>query len=109
MKKLQNLILIFGLSAFNIFAQTIPPITKNVEYPAYRKKLIGSGWTPVKQTKECGFFCQGQRDGGLPETQDCADAGLAPCIFIYKNNDGKILKVHTAGENLAVQRTASAK
>ena len=89
--------------------QTIPQISKNVEYPAFRKSLIGTGWIPVKQSKECGIICQGQRKDGFIETQDCADTGLAPCIFIFKNNDGKMLKIHTAGENLAVQKTVGDK
>jgi hypothetical protein len=86
-------------------ADGIPAISNGVEYPAFRKILIGSGWIPDKQTQECGFNCQGKRRDGLIETQDCADAGIAPCIFIFKNKESAVLKVYTVGENLSVEKT----
>lgn len=88
-------------------ADGIPAISNGVEYPAFRKTLIGSGWVPDKQTKECGFNCQGQRKDGFIETEDCGDAGTAPCTFVFKNKESVILKVYTLGENLAVQKTES--
>lgn len=105
MKSLHKCLPLIALFSFNVFAQSIPTITKGVEYPAYRKSLIKEGWIPSKQTKECGFNCQGQRRDGLIETEECGEAGLAPCTFIFKNKDSMVLKVHTAGENLAVQKT----
>ena len=86
-------------------ADSIPAISNGVEYPAFRKMLIGSGWIPNKQTNECGFNCQGKRRDGLIETQDCADAGIAPCVFVFKNEESEILKVYTVGENLSVEKT----
>jgi len=88
-------------------AQSIPKIANNVEYPEFRKKLIGSGWSPAiqKQSQDCGIICQEKRRSGFIETQVCADTGLAPCIFIFKNSEGKILKIQTVGENLLVEKT----
>lgn len=92
-----------------LYAQSAPKIQKGVDYPAYRKVLINAGWTPLKQVNECGFQCQSQRKSGFIEAQDCADAGTAPCIFIFKDKAGVILKVFTNGENLSVQRAISEK
>ena len=86
-------------------ADGIPAISNGVEYPAFRKILIGSGWIPDKQTQECGFNCQGKRRDGLIETETCADTGFAPCIFIFKNKESAVLKVYTVGENLSVEKT----
>jgi len=91
-------------AAVVLSADGVPVISKEVEYPAYRKSLMQVGWTPVKQGGQCGFVCQGYRTEGYKETEDCGDAGLAPCTFIFKNKDDVILKVNTAGENLAVTR-----
>ena len=99
------LFVVGGIFTLNAYAQSVPPVVKGVEYPTYRKSLIKEGWTPVKRGGQCGFTCQGYRAEGYIETEDCGDAGLAPCTFIFKNKESVVLKVHTAGENLAVQKT----
>lgn len=85
------------------YSQTVPKIASGIEYPSYRKILLKEGWTPVKQKNECGFFCQDQRKSGMIETQNCADTGVAPCIFIFSSKDGRTLKVNTIGENFLVK------
>lgn len=83
-----------------VFAQALPIIKPNTPYVNVRVQLIKSGWTPVKQNEPCGGWCNIQRSNGYYETENCADAGFAPCIFVYKNTAGKQIEVLTKGEDL---------
>jgi hypothetical protein len=100
--------LTIGLIFFSqvAYSQNVPKIVGGIEYPAYRKILIKEGWTPSKQKNDCGFLCQDQRKSGMIETQDCADTGIAPCIFIFSSKDGRSLKVNTVGENFLVKKAS---
>ena len=83
-----------------VFAQALPIIKPNTPYGNVRVQLIKSGWTPVKQNEPCGSWCNMQRSNGYYETENCADTGFAPCIFVYKNTAGKHIEVLTKGEDL---------
>ena len=91
--------------SFNASAQSVPPITSGETYPSYREKLVKEGWIPVKRGNQCGYTCKSLRTDGYVETENCGDAGIAPCTFIFKNKDSVVLKIHTVGENLGVQKT----
>ena len=79
-----------------------PPIEEGMLYPKARGALLEAGWVPVEQRADCGIICTSLRREGYPETEDCADAGAAPCRFIFAGPSGKLLVVGTVGENLAV-------
>jgi hypothetical protein len=39
------------------------------------------------------------KSSGWIEVKQCAGSGLAPCIFVWKNKQGKQIEVLTVGEN----------
>lgn len=67
-------------------------------YKTKRDKLLKEGWRPVAQTEECSSSCQKWRNSGWIETESCAPSGVVPCIFVFKNQNGGLLKVYTEGE-----------
>lgn len=82
-----------------LFAQVIPVVGVGTPYHQVRAELKRSGWTPVRQREACGPVCEGHRQAGWFETQACADTGVAPCLFVFRNASGKILEVVTRGES----------
>lgn len=67
-------------------------------YKTKRDKLLKEGWRPLAQTEECSSSCQKWRNAGWIETESCAPTGVVPCIFVFKNQNGSLLKVYTEGE-----------
>jgi hypothetical protein len=79
-------------------AQVIPNMAGQTPYPQVRQALIEQGWTPVRQTQACGSVCSEHRRAGWAEAQECADTGVAPCVFVFRHTSGKLLEVVTRGE-----------
>ena len=71
-------------------------------YKVARDKLIKQGWRAVAQTDQCSSSCQKWRNAGWVETESCAPSGAVPCIFVFTNQDGNILKVYTEGEDTPI-------
>ena len=88
-----------ALFALAAQAQVIPQMAGQTPYSKVRQTLIAQGWTPVRQTQACGPVCSEHRRAGWTEAQQCADTGLAPCIFVFRNASGKLLEVVTSGES----------
>jgi hypothetical protein len=87
-----------ALASGTVFAQVIPAVSVGTPYERVRAELVRTGWKPVRQTESCGMVCEGHRRAGWPETLDCADTGLAPCVFVFRHGSGKALEVVTRGE-----------
>lgn len=98
MKKRKLALLLLVLASMGSTAQTIPQVDPGTDYRIVRRILVKYNWTPVKQTEDCGSVCQARRREGYVETRMCQDTGAYPCLLIFKNADGKILKVNTVGE-----------
>jgi hypothetical protein len=69
-----------------------------VPYKTERDRLLKEGWRPVAQIEECSSSCQEWRKAGWIETESCAPTGVVPCIFVFRNQNGNLLKVYTEGE-----------
>jgi hypothetical protein len=76
------------------------PMEQGSLYSEVRRTLVEAGWTPVEQRDDCGIRCTSMRREGYPETEDCADTGLAPCRFIFASPSGKPLVIATLGEDV---------
>lgn len=75
------------------------PNIDGLTYHEARKVLIKEGWDPVPYDEEIAGYGQEKyfKDLGYNEIQSCG--GGAPfCLFSFKNTDGDILKVVSAGE-----------
>lgn len=80
-------------------AQAIPQIKTGTPYDKVRFSLINEGWRPVKQSQESfDFMAQELKQRGWTEIRQCAGTGRSPCIFIWKNRQGRELEVLTTGE-----------
>lgn len=99
MKSLLLTILLCSLG-FQVQAQNIPQVKKGASYASVRQALIKEGWKPIPQTEEAFGHTEEVRKK-YKEVQMCAGTGIAPCIFIFKNANGKTLEVGTVGENLS--------
>lgn len=97
--KLVHLVVVgLALASGALSAQVIPVVSPGTPYERVRAELLKAGWKPVRQTESCGIVCQGHRRAGWPETWNCADTGVAPCVFVFRNASGKALEVVTRGE-----------
>ena len=80
-------------------AQVIPQIKIGTPYDKVRTILIKEGWNPTQQSQESfDFMAQELKERGWFETKNCAGTGRAPCLFIWKNLQGRELEVVTTGE-----------
>lgn len=98
MNVMRGILLSLGLFSGAVGAQVIPVVGVGTPYQQVRAELLRNGWTPVRQRETCGLVCDEHRKAGWFETQTCADTGVAPCIFVFRNASGKILEVVTRGE-----------
>jgi len=81
-------------------AQVIPRISPDTPYQQVRAALIKEGWRPVRQQQEeFDSMANEHKQLGWTEVKSCAGSGLAPCIFIWQNKQGKRLEVVTVGES----------
>ncbi len=99
-KIISSLLLWFCISELMIAnAQVIPQIKIGTPYDKVRAILIKEGWKPTQQSQESfDFMAQELKERGWFETKFCAGTGRAPCIFIWKNLQGRELEVVTTGE-----------
>jgi hypothetical protein len=96
--KIAHLAILFCLLGFQVHAQNIPQVDEGASYSSVRKALIKEGWKPIPQNTEVFGYAEEVRKK-YKEVQMCAGTGIAPCIFIFKNKNGKLLEVLTVGEN----------
>jgi hypothetical protein len=81
-------------------SQVIPQIAIGTPYKKVRTALIKEGWTPVRQNAEPYDTLGGElRKKGWIEVKICAGTGVAPCVFVWQNEQGKQLEVVTKYEN----------
>jgi hypothetical protein len=91
----------------------LPPIIE-LTYPKARKKLLAAGWQPL-QTKSVN---EAEEDPdirygngllfwrrGYVEVEACLGTGVAACAFLFKDAYGNRLRVTTAGEELAKEKS----
>lgn len=93
---------VFLLAAFPLISQSqvIPQIALGTPYANVRTALLKAGWKPVRQKLESYDFMGIElRDNGWIEVESCAGTGMAPCLFVWRNQKGKRLEVVTVGEN----------
>ena len=76
----------------------IPKINTGTPYSKVRDILMKNNWKPVTQNEECSPNCQRYRVSGWIEANECAGTGEAPCIFTFKNKEGRVLEIITIGE-----------
>lgn len=80
-------------------AQVIPIVGPGTPYSQVRAALQKEGWTPVRQPADPNDVMGTElRKRGWHEVQVCAGTGRAPCVFVWKNRQGKELEVVTTGE-----------
>ena len=79
-------------------ASLIPKISLGTPYGKVRDILMKNNWKPVTQNEECSPICQRYRVRGWNEANECAGTGEAPCIFTFKNKEGRLLEIVTIGE-----------
>lgn len=94
-------IAISALMVANVYAEGNPKFKQGIPYPKVKAELIKAGWVAVPQKNECGLTCDSLRSKGIKEVEDCADSGVMPCVFIFKNPSGKTVGVITQGEDFA--------
>lgn len=81
-------------------SQVIPQVALGTPYKKVRAALIKEGWTPVRQIAEPYDTLGGElRKKGWIEVEICAGTGMAPCVFVWQNLQGKRLEVVTTGED----------
>jgi hypothetical protein len=99
---IKTIVLFFAIGFFlnNSWAQVIPVVALNTPYAQVRNALIQEGWQPVNQ-KQHDFDAMAtiHKNNGWTEVASCAGSGVAPCLFIWRNRQGKLLEVVTVGEN----------
>ena len=119
MKNKFLILLLFMLTSFAVTAEPCVP-TKHVPVPnitdkSYhqaRKLLLANQWQPLvtipfNEAEDTLMFSGngwGFWSKGYLEVESCAGTGMAPCVFNFTDIYGNILKVHTAGEEIAEQK-----
>ena len=94
-----TVLLALGCVHINAQAQAIPVVGLGTPYGQVRAALQKEGWTPVRQTADPHDYMGADlRKRGWNEVQVCAGTGRAPCVFVWKNRQGKELEVVTTGE-----------
>lgn len=81
-------------------AQVIPQVSLGTPYKKVRVALLKEGWTPVRQNVEPNDYLGNEhRKKGWVEVELCAPTGMAPCVFVWQNQQGKRLEVVTVYED----------
>jgi hypothetical protein len=78
-----------------------PNLREGMPFAEARQNLFGSGWQGVRKDPapgHSGVVGHVFYDLGFTEVIDCAGTGEAPCIFLYRNGEGRELELHTRGE-----------
>ena len=78
------------------------PDIEGMNYHDARKVILQNGWVPadgMRPDEEIGIVARNYRDLGYAEVDDCAGSGLSPCIFYFRNDEGRFLKIGTEGED----------
>jgi len=91
---------VLGIACITLNAQVLPNIQKKTPYAKVRVVLKNEGWQPIAQKQdEFDVMANEHKSSGWIEVKQCAGSGLAPCIFVWKNKQGKQIEVLTVGEN----------
>lgn len=80
--------------------KTVVALQPDMDYKQARDVLKKAGWTPARGDHEqLGYVGKGHYEDGLIEVANCADTGLAQCIFIWVHDSkNEKLTVRTSGE-----------
>lgn len=90
------------------------PAVYGLTYHKARKKLLAAGWQPFstihhnKANTDPNISSGNGKifwNMGYSEIESCAGTGLAPCAFLFKDAYGNKLRVTTAGEEYAKQKS----
>ncbi len=90
------------------------PVISEQTYAQARKKLLVSGWQPVRSISDNAAgkdpntaYGNGQIfwKRGYREIEFCSGTGIAACGFLFRDVYGNRLRVTTAGEELPKQKT----
>jgi hypothetical protein len=96
----------FSIAAFSDCE--LPKLKQSMKFHKAREMLLDAGWQGLRKyplPDKSGMVGYVFYDLGYSEVVDCAGTGVAPCIFVYKNANGKKLEVHTYGEENLVLDT----
>jgi hypothetical protein len=82
------------------------PNIVGLPFTAARQFLLQNGWAPINSPSspmandDLGFRKKEIFDAGLFEAVSCSGAGMAPCMFRYRNPGGYVLQVVAVGEDI---------